>query len=182
MQTINCVALGEKDAGTTTLLITYTTKRFPAEYEPTVFDNYSVTVMINGEPYTLGLHDTAGQEDYDIVRPLSYPQTDVFVACFSVVSQSSFEALREKWIPEIKDHCKDTPFLLVDTQIDLRADAALVQKLAKNGQEPISFETGKKLAKKLGATKYVECSARTQKGLNNIFDEAILATLQHDIH
>lgn len=52
--------------------------------------------MIGGEPYTLGLFDTAGQEDYDRLRPLSYPQTDVFLVCFSVVSPSSFENVKEK--------------------------------------------------------------------------------------
>lgn len=62
-----------------------------------VFDNYAVTVMIGDEPYTLGLFDTAGQEDYDRLRPLSYPQTDVFLVCFSVVSPSSFENVKEKW-------------------------------------------------------------------------------------
>jgi cell division control protein 42 len=74
----------------------YTTNKFPSEYVPTVFDNYAVTVMIGGEPYTLGLFDTAGQEDYDRLRPLSYPQTDVFLVCFSVVSPSSFENVKEK--------------------------------------------------------------------------------------
>ena len=70
-----------------------------------MFDNYAVTVMIGGEPYTLGLFDTAGQEDYDRLRPLSYPQTDVFLVCFSVVSPSSFENVKEKvWIklPELE--------------------------------------------------------------------------------
>jgi cell division control protein 42 len=61
-----------------------------------VFDNYAVTVTIGDVPYTLGLFDTAGQEDYDRLRPLSYPQTDVFLVCFSVVSPSSFENVREK--------------------------------------------------------------------------------------
>jgi small GTP-binding protein len=61
-----------------------------------VFDNYAVTVMIGGEPYTLGLFDTAGQEDYDRLRPLSYPQTDVFLVCFSVISPSSYENVKEK--------------------------------------------------------------------------------------
>ena len=61
-----------------------------------MFDNYAVTVMIGGEPYTLGLFDTAGQEDYDRLRPLSYPQTDVFLVCFSVVNPSSFENVKEK--------------------------------------------------------------------------------------
>lgn len=42
------------------MFFSYTTNKFPSEYVPTVFDNYAVTVMIGGEPYTLGLFDTAG--------------------------------------------------------------------------------------------------------------------------
>ena len=154
-----------------------------------MFDNYAVTVMIGGEPYTLGLFDTAGQEDYDRLRPLSYPQTDVFLVCFSVVSPSSFENVKEKWVPEITHHCQKTPFLLVGTQIDLRDDAATVEKLgeyqtltivqdvqmnvfsAKNKQKPLSLEMGERLARELRAVKYVECSALTQRGLKNVFDE-----------
>ena len=64
-------------------------------------------------PVSLGLWDTAGQEDYDRLRPLSYPQTDVFLICFSVVSPSSFENVTSKWCPEIKHHCADAPILLV---------------------------------------------------------------------
>ncbi|KAA0707479.1 Cell division control protein 42 -like protein G25K GTP-binding protein [Triplophysa tibetana] len=167
MQTIKCVVVGDGAVGKTCLLISYTTNKFPSEYVPTVFDNYAVTVMIGGEPYTLGLFDTAGQEDYDRLRPLSYPQTDVFLVCFSVVSPSSFENVKEK-----------TPFLLVGTQIDLRDDPSTIEKLAKNKQKPITPETAEKLARDLKAVKYVECSALTQKGLKNVFDEAILAALE----
>uniref|UniRef100_T1E8E5 Cdc42 homolog n=1 Tax=Anopheles aquasalis TaxID=42839 RepID=T1E8E5_ANOAQ len=178
MQTIKCVVVGDGAVGKTCLLISYTTNKFPSEYVPTVFDNYAVTVMIGGEPYTLGLFDTAGQEDYDRLRPLSYPQTDVFLVCFSVVSPSSFENVKEKWVPEITHHCQKTPFLLVGTQIDLRDENSTLEKLAKNKQKPITLEQGEKLAKELKAVKYVECSALTQKGLKNVFDEAILAALE----
>lgn len=58
--------------------------------------------MIGDDPYTLGLFDTAGQEDYDRLRPLSYPQTDVFLVCFSVTSPASFENVKEKWFPEVR--------------------------------------------------------------------------------
>ena len=67
-----------------------------------------------------------------------------------------------QWVPEISHHCQKTPFLLVGTQIDLRDDAATIDKLAKNKQKPISIEQGDKLQKELRAVKYVECSALTQ--------------------
>ena len=178
MQTIKCVVVGDGAVGKTCLLISYTTNEFPLKYVPTVFDNYAVTVKIGEEPYTLGLFDTAGQEDYDRLRPLSYPSTDVFLVCFSTVLPSSFENVKEKWAPELKHRCPKTPFLLVGTQIDLREDAPTVVKLAKNKQKPLNSEMGKRLADEVKAVKYVECSALTQKGLKNVFDEAILQSLE----
>jgi len=83
-----------------------------------------------------------------------------------------------QWVPEITHHCPKTPFLLVGTQIDLRDDAATIEKLSKVKQRPITIEAAEKLARKLRAVKYVECSALTQKGLKNVFDEAILAALE----
>ncbi|KAL0473822.1 putative CDC42 protein [Neurospora intermedia] len=173
-----CVVVGDGAVGKTCLLISYTTNKFPSEYVPTVFDNYAVTVMIGDEPYTLGLFDTAGQEDYDRLRPLSYPQTDVFLICFSVASPASFENVSQKWAPEVNHHCPGVPFLIVGTQKDLRSDKELRDKLAQRKQSMIEFKQGEKLAQDLDAVKYVECSALTQEGLKNVFDEAIVAALE----
>ncbi|XP_044245265.1 cell division control protein 42 homolog [Ursus americanus] len=170
-----CIVVGDGTIGKMCLLIFYTINKFPSEYVPTVFDNNAVTVMIGTEPYTLGLSDTAGQEDYDRVRPLSYPPTDVFLVCFSVVSPSSSENVKERWVPEITHHCPETPFLLAGTPIDLRDDSSMTEKLAKNKQKPVPPETAEKLARDLKMVKYVECSALAQKGLMNVFDQAVLA-------
>uniref|UniRef100_A0A0B7AVB5 Small monomeric GTPase n=1 Tax=Arion vulgaris TaxID=1028688 RepID=A0A0B7AVB5_9EUPU len=172
------VIVGDGACGKTCLLIVFSKDQFPEVYVPTVFENYVADIEVDGKQVELALWDTAGQEDYDRLRPLSYPQTDVFLVCFSVVSPSSFENVKEKWVPEITHHCQRTPFLLVGTQIDLRDDATTVEKLAKNKQKPILGDNGEKLARELRAVKYVECSALTQKGLKNVFDEAILAALE----
>ncbi|KAI0148493.1 P-loop containing nucleoside triphosphate hydrolase protein [Xylariaceae sp. FL1272] len=140
--------------------------------------------MIGDEPYTLGLFDTAGQEDYDRLRPLSYPQTDVFLICFSVISPASFENVREKWFPEISHHCPHVPLLIVGTQTDLREDPTVREKLAKQKMQPVRKEDGERMAKELErranqgkekkrdiTVKYVECSALTQYKLKDVFDE-----------
>jgi cell division control protein 42 len=57
------------------------------------------------------------------------------------------------------------------TQVDLRDDQGHLEKLARQKQRPISQEAGERLARELGAVKYVECSALTQRGLKNVFDE-----------
>lgn len=120
---------------------------------------------------------TAGQEDYDRLRPLSYPQTDVFLICFSIVNPSSFENIRAKWYPEVSHHCPNTPIVLCGTKLDLREDPETIEKLAQKRQAPISYEQGMSMMKEIGAVKYMECSALTQKGLKAVFDEAIRVVL-----
>ncbi|KAK7090176.1 ras-related C3 botulinum toxin substrate 1-like [Littorina saxatilis] len=175
---IKCVVVGDGTVGKTCMLISYTTDSFPGEYVPTVFDNYTANMMVDGIPVSLGLWDTAGQEDYDRLRPLSYPQTDVFLICFSVVSPSSYENVLTKWNPEIKHHCPDAPVIVVGTKIDLRENKEAIGLLAAQGLSPVKREQGIKLANKVRATKYMECSALTQRGLKQVFDEAVRAVLQ----
>jgi len=177
MQNIKCVVVGDGAVGKTCLLISYTTNAFPGEYIPTVFDNYSANVMVDGKPINLGLWDTAGQEDYDRLRPLSYPQTDVFLVCFSVISNSSFENVKTKWVPEIQHHAPNVPILLVGTKSDLRKDENTIKQLNSRQQSMVEVESAQRMAKEIGAVNFLECSALTQEGLKQVFDEAIRAAM-----
>ncbi|KZW01962.1 small GTPase Rac1 [Exidia glandulosa HHB12029] len=178
MQTnIKLVVVGDGAVGKTCLLISYTTNAFPEEYVPTVFDNYTVNMMVDNRQISLGLWDTAGQEDYDRLRPLSYPQTNVFLVCFSLVSPPSFDNVRTKWHPEVVHHAPSTPLLLVGTKLDLRDDPQTRAKLHERRMAPITYSEGMSMAKAIGAAKYLECSALTQRGLKQVFEDAIRAVL-----
>jgi len=171
MQNVKCVVVGDGAVGKTSLLISYTENRFPVDYVPTVFDNFTTGVEVDGKLINFALWDTAGQEEYSRLRALSYPETDVFLLCFSVVSPASFDNIKTKWFPEINHHCPGAKCILVGTKIDLREDKATVESM--RGEKLPTTEAGKKLAQELGAECYLECSALTQNGLKKVFEEAI---------
>jgi len=183
---IKCVFLGDGAVGKTSLIVSYTTNGYPSEYIPTAIDTYDVVVHVDGDPVTFEMCDTPGQDDFDTLRPLVYPDTDVFLICFSVVSPSSFLNIREKWIPEIKKSrekgkkkaSKNVPIILVGTQSDLRNDVNTRVELAKYKEQPVTEIEAKKLAKDLGCVNFIETSALTQHNLKEVFDEAIMISLQ----
>ncbi|KAK7161065.1 hypothetical protein R3I94_003902 [Phoxinus phoxinus] len=175
MQSIKCVIVGDGAVGKTCLLISYTTGAFPEVLVPTVFENYSANETVDGNPVRLALWDTSGVEEYDRLRPLSYPETDVVLICFSLVDPASFENVRAKWFPEVRHHCPNTPFILVGTKLDLRDDKDCLEKMKMT---PITYTDGLALTKETGAVKYLECSALTQRGLKTVFDGVIHA-VQH---
>ena len=175
MENVKVVVVGEGASGKTSLLITYTTNQFPNAYIPTVFDNYVANVYILQRLFMFGLWDTAGQEDYDRLRPLSYSDTDCFLVCFSVDSPSAFEQIPNKWIPEIGHFCPGTPFFIVGLKTDLRNDEGTIKFLKGR---PVLKQDGIAMAKKVGAYGYVECSALTYDGVQNVFEEVAKCVLE----
>ncbi|XP_039394902.1 rho-related GTP-binding protein RhoV isoform X2 [Mauremys reevesii] len=136
-------------------------------------------VLVDGAPVRIQLWDTAGQEDFDCLRSLCYPDTDVFLVCFSVVNPSSFQNITEKWIPEIRTHNPQAPVLLVGTQADLRDDVNVLINLDRYHGRPVPKLQAEGLAEKIRAQTYMECSALTQKNLKEVFDTAIVSAVEH---
>lgn len=174
MENIKCVTVGDGAVGKTSMLISYTCGRFPEDYVPTIFDNYVANVMVEGTPVSLGLWDTAGQEEYDRLRPLSYPATDVFLVCYSIDSKTSLQNVVSSWIPEIRKFCPTTPFILVGTKSDLREDSRYSRTM-----EFVDKSTAENVVLEYDGTGHVECSAKTEENLKNVFDKAISIVL-HD--
>ncbi|CAL4969729.1 unnamed protein product [Urochloa decumbens] len=172
---IKCVTVGDGAVGKTCMLISYTSNTFPTDYVPTVFDNFSANVVVDGNTVNLGLWDTAGQEDYNRLRPLSYRGADVFLLAFSLISKASYENIHKKWIPELRHYAPNVPIVLVGTKLDLREDKQFF--LDHPGLAPITTAQGDELKRMIGAAAYIECSSKTQQNVKAVFDSAIKVVL-----
>lgn len=108
-------------------------------------------------------------------RVHSYPGTDVFVVCFSVAQPETFIQVQQRWLPEIKQHMEETPYLIVGTQADLRDDPEVISDLQEKGQRPVSFREAASFARKVGASCYVECSPVMKKRLRRVMNNAFVS-------
>eukprot|EP00619_Florenciella_sp_RCC1007_P015168 CAMPEP_0205908866 /NCGR_PEP_ID=MMETSP1325-20131115/3493_1 /ASSEMBLY_ACC=CAM_ASM_000708 /TAXON_ID=236786 /ORGANISM="Florenciella sp., Strain RCC1007" /LENGTH=206 /DNA_ID=CAMNT_0053275109 /DNA_START=54 /DNA_END=673 /DNA_ORIENTATION=+ len=130
------VVVGDGAVGKTCLLVSYTANQMPSDYMPTIFDTYSVNTCIDNKLVSLSLWDTAGQEDYDKLRPLSYPLTDCFILCFSTLNPKSLDNVKTKWLPELRRHAPKTPVILCGTKTDARKGReSYVASIAMNHPE-----------------------------------------------
>ncbi|PRT52785.1 GTP-binding protein RHO4 [Wickerhamiella sorbophila] len=164
---IKLVCVGDGGIGKTSLLSRYISGEFPKDYVPTVFENYIRNISFNGLKVELALWDTAGQEEYDRLRSLSYPESDAIVLCYSCDSVISLENVIDRWFPEVNLYCPGTPVVLVGLKSDLAS-------------QQVSFEAGQIVADQLGAYSHIWCSAKQGSKVQDVFEDAMRAVLSPD--
>ncbi|AFR95892.1 rho family, other [Cryptococcus neoformans C23] len=170
------VIVGDGAAGKTSLLNVFAVGHFSESYEPTVFDNYVTEIELDGKPVQLALWDTAGQEEYERLRPLSYSKAHVILIAFAVDTPDSLENVTQKWIEEVRSICgKAIPVILVACKTDLRDKA-----VANGTYSPERFTdhaTGQRIADSIGAKGYFETSALQNRNVDAVFEAATRAAV-----
>jgi len=182
---------GDCATGKTCLLVRYAENKFPDEF----VHHYSANVSVGSgkaigkacagavdvpDVVSVGLWDTAGREDYDRLRPLSYPNTNCFVVTASICSPTSVHNVTAKWLPEIFHHCPGARVVLCLTKTDLADDEELSAKLRERGDPDCAAQRAAlhAVAKKHGC-RVVETSALTGEGVAEAFDVIIAEGLLH---
>lgn len=151
------VVVGDGGCGKTCLLVSYTQRKFPEIYVPTVFENYVANVRTPDQKLIeLALWDTAGQEEYDRLRPLSYPDVDLLLVCFSLDNLTSLQNVLDTWFPEVSHFCPGVPLVLVGTKADL--PPAIPEEM------PIE------VAASINAIGYIKCSAKSMFNISTVFN------------
>jgi Rho family protein len=192
------VVCGDGACGKTSLLNVFTRGFFTQVYEPTVFENYVHDLYVDEQLVELSLWDTAGvydmpqavrfvgwltrwwlsgQEEFDRLRSLSYAETHVIMICFSVDNPTSLENVESKWIDEILEYCPGVKLVLVALKCDLRDDRTIRERLARYGRTTVQYEEGLAVARRIRASRYLECSSKHNRGVAEVFYEAARVSL-----
>ncbi|KAI9799309.1 MAG: hypothetical protein M1825_004802 [Sarcosagium campestre] len=162
------VLLGDGACGKTSLLNVFTRGYFPTVYEPTVFENYVHDIFVDNVHIELSLWDTAGQEEFDRLRSLSYDDTHAILLCFSVDSKDSLENIESKWVGEIADNCQGVKLVLVALKCDLREkntddeDETVGGTVRRDDKEMIDYQEGLEVARRIQALRYLGMFSKTE--------------------
>lgn len=166
---ISCTVIGDGMVGKTCLAEVFSGLTMPQEYVSTVFNNYAGRSTVGGDKYVVSVFDSAGEHEYTELRSFSYKDSEVLLLCFSVSDRDSFESIKEFWAPEVRDFLgKRVPVIVVATQTDTRSGLG----------GDVSREEGERMAKEIGAERYIECSSADSPSVHSVFENVVLTALK----
>ncbi|KAL9979227.1 hypothetical protein ACROYT_G016858 [Oculina patagonica] len=171
------VSVGDSGCGKTSLMFTFATDNFHGNNVPRVFDcGYVAWLKVDGRAAEIAFWDIVGERnpENDRLRPVSYPDTDVILMCFSIDSPDSLENIPEVWFPEVSHFCPNVPIILVGNKEDLRDDQETKEKLSKLGKAPVTSEEGRAMCERINGYAYMECSAKTLDGMEDSLNKSAI--------
>ncbi|KAF9807405.1 hypothetical protein IEO21_08232 [Rhodonia placenta] len=168
------VIVGDGACGKTSLLCSFALGEFPKEYmSPAIFENYVAEIRLDGKPVQLALWDTAGQEEYERLRPMSYSKSHVILIAYAIDTPDSLDNVTVKWIEEVRSICGPTiPVILVGCKSDLRPPEG-----SPNAGQFVTRAEAERVAHAIGARAYKECSALKIEGVDDVFEAATRASM-----
>lgn len=175
---LKLVVVGDAGCGKTSLLATFINGEFPVGNVPTISESTTKCLTIGKDTVRLSLSDKTGEPNYKEARMVYYLETAVVLICFSVDDPDSLRNAEEEWKPEVAHFCPTIPYILVGTKSELRNDLAVLCRLAAADKSSVSYNDGLHASHRIGAYKYVECSAKNLAGIQAVFDTAARAALR----
>ncbi|WAR19779.1 RACC-like protein [Mya arenaria] len=181
-RSLKVTVVGDSGTGKTCLLKAFANNKFPEEETncQSLFENSKGTIRVaftvGNERIEFGLTDTIGTENYRSLREVFAANTNIFLVCFSVTDPVTMENVKTNWLTEIKALTPGAPFILVGTKTDLRQSTEVLERLKSQGADPVSMLKGIKIAKRIGALEYVECSAVDMIGVKEVFTAVAMVT------
>ncbi|GMM47836.1 hypothetical protein DAPK24_044340 [Pichia kluyveri] len=151
------VVVGDSGCGKTSLLASYVQGKFPTTYEPTIFENQRAIVTNGQITLAADLWDTAGQEEYERLRRLSYSDANIIIIAYSLDAPESLENINEVWAPESMTYAPNALIILTGLKSDKihRVDSMRANAIAKN----------------IGAVAHITCASITMENVNELFDK-----------
>ena len=178
--------VGDSKSGKTALLYTLSKGIFPTQHLPTVINNVNVGWKFEDNQATISFWDTPGDEKEEDARSVAYQNADVILITFSLNKLKDVSHIREKWFNEVQKYCSNASILLIGTNLDKREDLSydhnVVNKSTidyqrRKDEDMVNYSKGLTIAKEIGATSYIESSAKNDVGFKEIKDQILRSYL-----
>jgi len=160
---IRLAVMGAGGVGKSSLTIQFVQGHFLRYYDPTIEDFYRTQRSVDGEVVMMEVLDTAGQDEYTLMRDAWVRTNDVFLLVFSVTERRSFEEIDDFYqrLLRVKDREHgEVPLVLLANKVDLA------------GERNVTSDEAKAKADALGCP-LIETSAKDTTGVAPAFEEAV---------
>ncbi|KAH8824310.1 P-loop containing nucleoside triphosphate hydrolase protein [Flagelloscypha sp. PMI_526] len=174
------VLVGDDAVGKTCLFTRFARDQFLEVYGRATFETYVAAVKVDQQVVELAIWDTSSREEFDDIRPLSYPDSQVVLLAYSIDDPGSLYNIEKKWLNEFTYFVHDeVSIILVGCKMDLRDDKLPLEEVVKRSSRLVTYEEGLTVAMRIGAGQFLECSAKTGQGVAEIFEVAARAAIDH---